>query len=91
MCCCLDEPTNDIDVGTLRAIGGGHHELCGLRGGHIARPLVLGQDLHAHPGVRRRQPGGLVRGHIYSEYEANRKERLGDAGPKRIKYRKLVR
>ena len=27
----------------------------------------------------------------YSEYEANRKERLGDHGPKRIKYRKLVR
>ena len=27
----------------------------------------------------------------YSEYEENRKKRLGDEGPKRIKYRKLVR
>jgi ATPase subunit of ABC transporter with duplicated ATPase domains len=27
----------------------------------------------------------------YSEYEKNRRERLGTSGPKRIKYRKLVR
>ena len=27
----------------------------------------------------------------YSEYEENKKERLGDVTPKRIKYRKLVR
>ena len=26
----------------------------------------------------------------YSDYEENRKKRLGDAGPKRIKYRKIV-
>jgi hypothetical protein len=27
----------------------------------------------------------------YSEYEENKKKRLGDSGPKRIKYRKLVK
>jgi hypothetical protein len=27
----------------------------------------------------------------YTEYEENKKKRLGDAGPKRIKYRKLVK
>ena len=27
----------------------------------------------------------------YSEYEENRKKRLGDEGPKRIKFKKLVK
>jgi hypothetical protein len=27
----------------------------------------------------------------YTEYEENRKKRLGDVGPKRIKYKKLVK
>ena len=27
----------------------------------------------------------------YSDYEENKRKRLGDAGPKRIKYRKLVK
>ena len=26
----------------------------------------------------------------YSEYEENKKKRLGDSGPKRIKYRKIM-
>ncbi|MDX9884007.1 MAG: hypothetical protein RBS73_18255 [Prolixibacteraceae bacterium] len=30
-------------------------------------------------------------GGSYSEYEENKKKRLGDMGPHRIKYRKLVK
>ena len=60
----LDEPTNDLDVETLRSPGGCAAELRGLRGGHQPRPLVPGPHRHAHPGVRGRQPGVLLRGQL---------------------------
>ncbi len=57
----LDEPTNDLDVDTLRALEEALAELRRLRGRHQPRPLVPGPHRHAHPGVRGREPDGLVR------------------------------
>ena len=86
----LDEPTNDIDVGTLRALEEGIMSFAGCA-------VVISHDrwfldricthILAFEGDSQVE---WFEG-TYSEYEANRKERLGDTGPKRIKYRKLVR
>ena len=86
----LDEPTNDIDVGTLRALEEGIMSFAGCA-------VVISHDrwfldricthILAFEGDSQVE---WFEG-TYSEYEANRKERLGDSGPKRIKYRKLVR
>ena len=86
----LDEPTNDIDVGTLRALEEGIMSFAGCA-------VVISHDrwfldricthILAFEGDSQVE---WFEG-TYSEYEANRKERLGDRGPKRIKYRKLVR
>ena len=86
----LDEPTNDIDVGTLRALEEGIMSFAGCA-------VVISHDrwfldricthILAFEGDSQVE---WFEG-TYSEYEANRKERLGDRSPKRIKYRKLVR
>ena len=86
----LDEPTNDIDVGTLRALEEGIMSFAGCA-------VVISHDrwfldricthILAFEGDSQVE---WFEG-TYSEYEANRKERLGDRGPQRIKYRKLVR
>ncbi len=47
----LDEPTNDIDVNTLRALEEGLGGLCRLRRGCQPRPLVPRPHLHPHPLV----------------------------------------
>ena len=60
----LDEPTNDLDVDTLRALEEALLEFPGLRRGDQPRPLVPRPHRHAHPRLRRRQPGGLVRGQL---------------------------
>ena len=60
----LDEPTNDLDVDTLRALEEALVELRGLRRGDQPRPLVPRSHRHAHAGVRRRQPRGVVRGQL---------------------------
>ena len=60
----LDEPTNDLDVDTLRALEEALLELRRLRRGHQPRPLVPRPHRHPHPGLRGRQPGGLVRGQL---------------------------
>ena len=60
----LDEPTNDLDVDTLRALEEALLGICRLRRRHHPRSLVPRSHRHAHPGVRRRQPGGLVRGQL---------------------------
>lgn len=85
----LDEPTNDIDVNTLRALEEGLDSFAGCA-------VVISHDrwfldrvathILAFEGDSQVYyfEGG------YSEYEANRKKRLGDTGPKRIKYRKLT-
>jgi len=86
----LDEPTNDIDVNTLRALEEGLESFAGCA-------VVISHDrwfldricthILAFEGDSQVYyfEGG------YSDYEENRKKRLGDEGPKRIKYRKLVK
>ena len=86
----LDEPTNDIDVGTLRALEEGIMSFAGCA-------VVISHDrwfldrICTHILAFEGDSQVVWFEGTYSEYEANRKERLGDAGPKRIKYRKLVR
>jgi energy-dependent translational throttle protein EttA len=84
----LDEPTNDIDVNTLRALEEGLENFAGCA-------VIITHDrwfldrvathILAFEGDSQVYffEGG------YSEYEENKKKRLGDIGPKRIKYRKL--
>jgi energy-dependent translational throttle protein EttA len=85
----LDEPTNDIDVNTLRALEEGLESFAGCA-------VIISHDrwfldrvcthILAFEGDSTVYyfEGG------YSDYEEGRKKRLGDSGPKRIKYRKLV-
>ncbi|MDR2562539.1 MAG: energy-dependent translational throttle protein EttA [Prevotellaceae bacterium] len=85
----LDEPTNDIDVNTLRALEEGLENFAGCAviishdrwfldriATHI---LAFEGDSHVH----------FFEG-SYSEYEENKKKRLGDNAPHRVKYKKLV-
>jgi sulfate-transporting ATPase len=87
----LDEPTNDLDVNTLRALEEGIESFAGCA-------VVISHDrwfldricthILAFEGDSQVYyfEGG------YSDYEENRKKRLGgDLIPQRIKYKKLVR
>jgi ATPase subunit of ABC transporter with duplicated ATPase domains len=86
----LDEPTNDIDVNTLRALEEGIEGFAGCA-------VVISHDRYFLDRIctlilsfEGDSQAYWFEG-TYSEYEENRKKRLGDEGPKRIKYRKLVR
>ncbi len=84
----LDEPTNDIDVNTLRALEEGLENFAGCA-------VIITHDrwfldriathILAFEGDSQVYffEGG------YSDYEENRRKRLGNISPKRIKYRKL--
>ncbi len=87
----LDEPTNDLDVETLRALEGGLEAYPGCA-------VVISHDrwfldrIATH--VLAFEGDSQVRWFEgnFSEYEAFRKKELGDAaGPTRIKYKPLVR
>jgi len=86
----LDEPTNDIDVNTLRALEEGIMSFAGCA-------VVISHDRYfldricTHILAFEGNSSAYWFEGTYSEYEENRKKRLGDDGPKRIKYRKLVR
>ena len=86
----LDEPTNDIDVNTLRALEEGIEGFAGC-------VVVISHDRYfldricTHILAFEGDSQAYWFEGTYSEYEENRKKRLGDEGPKRIKYRKLVR
>ena len=86
----LDEPTNDLDVETLRA----------LEEAILAFPgcvLVISHDRWFLDRVATHIMGYEDDGKVvflegnYSDYEADRKERLGDAAlmPSRVKYRRI--
>ncbi len=60
----LDEPTNDLDVDTLRALEEALVGWSGSRADHLARPLVPRPHGHPHPGLRGRQRRPLVRGEL---------------------------
>ena len=85
----LDEPTNDIDINTLRALEEGIQNFAGCA-------VVISHDrwfldrICTHILAFEGDSKVYWYEGSYSEYEENRKKRLGDAGPKRIKYRKIV-
>jgi sulfate-transporting ATPase len=85
----LDEPTNDIDINTLRALEEGIENFAGCA-------VVISHDrwfldrICTHILAFEGDSQVVWFEGSYSEYEENKKKRLGDATPKRIKYRKLV-
>ncbi len=86
----LDEPTNDIDVDTLRALEEGIQSFAGCA-------VVISHDRYfldricTHILAFEGDSQVYWFEGTYSEYEENRKKRLGNVGPQRVKYRKLVR
>ncbi len=85
----LDEPTNDIDVNTLRALEEGLENFAGCA-------VIITHDrwfldrVATHIIAFEGNSEVVFFEGSYSEYEENRKKRMGDTGPKRIKYRKLT-
>ncbi len=85
----LDEPTNDLDVNTLRALEEGLENFAGCA-------VIISHDrwfldrvcthILAFEGDSSVYwfEGG------YTEYEENRKKRLGNIEPKRPRYKKLA-
>ncbi len=84
----LDEPTNDIDVNTLRALEEGLENFAGCA-------VIISHDRWFLDRVATHILAFEGNSQVYffegsySEYEENRKKRMGDEGPKRIKYKKL--
>ncbi len=85
----LDEPTNDIDVNTLRALEEGIENFAGCA-------VVISHDrwfldrICTHILAFEGDSQVVWFEGTYSDYEENKRKRLGDAAPKRIKYRKIV-
>ena len=86
----LDEPTNDIDINTLRALEEGIQNFAGCA-------VVISHDrwfldrICTHILAFEGDSEVYWFEGSYTEYEENRKKRLGDSGPKRIRYKKLVK
>ena len=86
----LDEPTNDIDINTLRALEEGIQNFAGCA-------VVISHDrwfldrICTHILAFESDSEVYWFEGSYSEYEENRKKRLGDHGPKRIRYKKLIK
>ena len=84
----LDEPTNDVDVNTIRALEEGLENFAGCA-------VVVSHDrwfldrIATHILAFEGDSQVYFFEGSYSEYEANRKMRLGNAEPKRFKYKKL--
>jgi ATP-binding cassette ChvD family protein len=85
----LDEPTNDIDVNTLRALEEGLENFAGCA-------VVISHDRWFLDRICTHIIAFEDDSHIfcfegtYSEYEENKKKRLGNIEPKRPRYRKLI-
>lgn len=85
----LDEPTNDIDVNTLRALEEALENFGGCA-------VIISHDrwfldrICTHILAFEGNSQVYFFEGNYSDYEENRKKRLGDIGPKRIKYKKLT-
>jgi ATP-binding cassette ChvD family protein len=86
----LDEPTNDIDVNTLRALEEGVESFAGCA-------VVISHDrwfldrICTHILAFEGDSQVVYFEGTYSEYEENKRKRVGDTGPTRIKYKKLTR
>lgn len=85
----LDEPTNDIDVNTLRALEEGLESFAGCA-------VVISHDRWFLDRIATHILAFEGNSQVYffegsfTDYEENRRKRLGDEEPKRIRYRKLV-
>lgn len=85
----LDEPTNDIDVNTLRALEDGLEDFAGCA-------VVITHDrwfldrVATHILAFEGDSQVVFFEGSYSEYEENKRKRLGEIDPHRIKYRKLM-
>ncbi len=85
----LDEPTNDIDVNTLRALEEALENFAGCA-------VVISHDrwfldrICTHILAFEGDSQVYFFEGNYSDYEENRKKRLGDIAPKRIRYKKLA-
>ncbi len=85
----LDEPTNDLDVNTLRALEEGLENYAGCA-------VIISHDrwfldrvcTHILAFEGNSQVYYFEGG--YSDYEENKKKRLGNVEPKRVRYKKLV-
>lgn len=86
----LDEPTNDIDVNTLRALEEGLESFAGCA-------VVISHDRWFLDRIATHILAYEGDGHVhffegsFSEYEENRRKRLGADTPKRFKYKKLIK
>lgn len=84
----LDEPTNDLDVNTLRALEEALENFGGCA-------VVISHDRWFLDRISTHILAFEGDSQVYwfegnfSDYEENRKKRLGDAEPTRIKYRKM--
>ena len=84
----LDEPTNDIDVNTLRALEEGLENFAGCA-------VIISHDRWFLDRVATHILAFEGNSQVYwfegsySEYEENKRKRLGDKGPERIRYKKL--
>jgi ATP-binding cassette ChvD family protein len=85
----LDEPTNDLDVNTLRALEEGLESFAGCA-------VIISHDrwfldrVCTHILAFEGDSSVVFFEGGYSEYEENRKKRLGNVEPKRPRYKKLA-
>jgi len=85
----LDEPTNDIDVNTLRALEEAIDNFAGCA-------VIISHDrwfidrLATHILAFENNSEVVFFEGNYSDYEANRKERLGDVAPKRPRFKNVI-
>ena len=85
----LDEPTNDVDVNTIRALEEGIENFAGCA-------VVISHDrwfldrIATHILAFEGDSQVYFFEGTYSEYEENRRKRLGTDEPKRFKYKKLM-
>lgn len=85
----LDEPTNDVDVNTIRALEEGLENFAGCA-------VVISHDrwfldrICTHILAFEGDSKVYFFEGSYSEYEENKKMRLGNVEPKRFKYKKLM-
>jgi ATP-binding cassette ChvD family protein len=85
----LDEPTNDIDVNTLRALEEGLESFAGCA-------VVISHDrwflnrICTHILAFEGNSEVFYFEGSYSDYEENKRMRMGDEEPKRVRYRKLI-
>jgi len=86
----LDEPTNDLDINTLRALEEALDNFAGCA-------VVISHDRWFLDRICTHILAFEGNSEVYffegsfSDYEENKRKRLGDVQPKRIKYKKLVR